>query len=83
MLRINVPSTGSSQLTFQAFQAYELPAPPGGVDAEINNDLILKFEDENEAVTYADQLENLSNELDNKSSEVNAAIGDIIMAIRS
>jgi len=53
------------------------------VDAEINDDLILKFEDEKEAVTYAEQLENLSIGLDNKSSEPNLAISDIIMAIRN
>lgn len=83
MLRITVPPTGKSQLTFATFERYDLPKPLNGADAEINDDLILKFEDEREAITYAEQLENLSNGLDNKSSESNLAIGDIIMAIRS
>jgi hypothetical protein len=83
MLRITVPSTGESQLTFATFERYNLPGPPNGMDAEINGDLILKFEDEKEALTYAGQLENLSNGLDNKSSEPNLAISDIIMAIRN
>jgi len=83
MLRITVPSTGASQLTFSTFERYELPPPPNGADAEINNDLILKFEDEQEAIIYAEQLENLSNGLDDKSSPDNLAIGDIIMAIRN
>ncbi|CAN5228031.1 hypothetical protein BH09BAC6_BH09BAC6_31040 [soil metagenome] len=83
MLRINVPSTGASQLSFTTFESYELPAPPSGVDAEINNDVILKFEDEEEAILYADQLEDLSNGLHDKSSPENLAIGDMIIAIRS
>ena len=83
MLRINIPSTGASQLSFTTFESYDLPAPPSGADAEINNDVILKFENEEEAVLYADQLEDLSNGLDDKSSPENLAIGDIIMAIRN
>ncbi|WP_428331272.1 hypothetical protein [Mucilaginibacter sp.] len=83
MLRISIPSDTRSQLNFNTFEEYELPAPLSGVDAEINNDVILKFEDEEEAVIYAEQLENLSNELDDKSSIQNIAIGDIIMAIRN
>ena len=81
MLRINIPSTGTSQLTFSAFERFGLPAPPNGVDEEINDDVILNFEDEEEAITYAEQLANLSNGLDDKSSPENLAIGDIITAI--
>ncbi len=81
MLRITIPSTGKSQLTFTTFERYDLPAPSSGVDAEINDDLILQFEDEQEAVNYAEQLENLSNSLDDKSSPQNIAVGDMIIAI--
>ncbi len=81
MLRITIPSTGKSQLTFTTFERYNLPAPPSGANAEINDDLILQFEDEQEAITYAEQLENLSNGLDDKSSPQNIAIGDMIVAI--
>jgi hypothetical protein len=83
MLRIVVPSNTSSQLTFSTFERYGLPAPPNGVDAEINDDVVLNFEDEEEAITYADQLEILSNGLNDKSSPQNIAIGDMIMAIRN
>jgi hypothetical protein len=83
MLNITVPSDGSSQLTFAAFERYDLPAPPSGVDAEINNDVILKFESEEEAVNYAGQLEDLSSGLNDKSSIENIAINDIILAIRN
>jgi hypothetical protein len=83
MLRITVPSTSASQLTFSTFESYGLPAPLNGADAEINGDVILKFEDEEEAIVYAGQLEELSNGLNDKSSPQNIAIGDIIMAIRN
>jgi len=83
MLRIIVPSSGASELTFSSFERLDLPSPPSGVDPEINNDVLLKFEDEQEALVYAEQLENLSIELDDKSSPANIAIGDIIMAIRN
>jgi hypothetical protein len=82
MLRITVPSSGSD-LTFSTFEKYGLPAPPNGVDAEVNDDLVLKFEDEEEAVTYAEQLEMLSNGLNDKSMPQYLAIGDMIMAIRN
>ena len=83
MLRITIPSGTSSGLSFSTFERYGLPAPTSGVDAEINDDLVLKFEDEEEAVRYADHLENLSYELDDKSTTQYAAINDMIMAIRN
>ncbi len=82
MLLIAIPSS-NSDITFSTFERYELPAPPNGVDAEVNDDLILKFEDEEEAITYANQLEMLSNGLNDKSSPQYLAIGDMIMAIRN
>ena len=83
MLRITILPTGKSQLTFATFERYGLPGPPNGADAEINDDLILKFEDEQDAMAYAEQLQNLSNELDDKSSPQNIAISDIVMTIRN
>jgi hypothetical protein len=52
MLRINVPSNTSSQINFSTFKGLQLPKPLSGVEAEINNDLILQFEDEEEAIAY-------------------------------
>jgi hypothetical protein len=83
MLQIIVPSTGRSQLTFSTFERFDLPAPPNGADAEINDDLILKFEDEEEAISYADELEDMSNLIKDKDTPQYRAIGDIIMAIRN
>jgi hypothetical protein len=83
MLQISVPSTGPSQLTFSKFEQLDLPTPPNGVDAEINDDLILKFEDEEDAISYADELEDMSNGVNDKETPEYKAIADIIMAIRN
>jgi hypothetical protein len=83
MLLINVPAATYGHINFALFMNFGLPEPVGGVDAEINNDLILKFEDEEEAVIYAAQLENLSIGLKDQNSPEDLAIGDIIMAIRN
>jgi hypothetical protein len=83
MLHINISAQGNSNLNFSTFEEYGLPAPLNGVDAEVNNDVILKFEDEEEAIIYAEQLENLSNELNDKQSPQYIAISDVIMAIRN
>jgi len=83
MLNITVSQNDNTNLSFSAFERYQLPAPPNGVDAEINDDLILKFEDEEEAIIYAAQLENLSNELNDKDTPQYVAISNIIMAIQN
>ena len=81
MLRIAVPSTGSSKLTFATFQNGVIPSPPNGVDAEINNDVILLFEDEEEAIAYAESLVDLGTELDNEETPEKLIINDIATAI--
>lgn len=83
MLNITVPQNDNTNLTFSAFERYQLPAPPDGADAEINGDLILKFEDEEEAIVYAAQLQNVANELNDKDTPQYVAISNIIMAIRN
>lgn len=83
MLYINISLNSNSNLNFSTFEEYGIPAPPNGVDAEINNDVILKFEDEEEAIIYSEQLANLSNELNDKQSPQYIAISDVIMAIRN
>jgi hypothetical protein len=83
MLKIAIPSTGTAKLTFSSFERYGIPAPLSGADAEINDDLVLNFEDEEEAVTYSEQLEALSGELEDETSPQNLAINDMIMAIQN
>jgi len=83
MLRITVPTNTGPMLSFSDFENYELPAPPNGVDAEINNDAILKFEDEEEAITYADELMAMADEINDKNTPQYSAINDIIVAIKN
>jgi hypothetical protein len=82
MLRITIDSNKPAKLSFGTFEKLGIPAPPQGIYEEINGDLILIFEDEPEAIMYYEQLENLSLQLDNKSSPENLSIGEIIIAIR-
>jgi hypothetical protein len=65
------------------FERLDLPAPPNGVDAEVNDSLVLKFEDEKEAISYADELEDSLNSTRKKETPQYRAIGEIIMAIRN
>jgi len=81
MLNIIVPSDGESHLTFSKFEDFDIPAPPNGVDQEINNNVILKFEDEEEAITYAAELEDMAGEINDKTTTQYMAVNDIIVAI--
>jgi hypothetical protein len=83
MLRINVPSDAASQLNFSTFEGFQLPKPPNGIDAEVNNDLILQFEDEDEAIAYVDELEDFSYQLSDKTGSRYLAVNTIITAIRN
>ena len=81
MLNILVPPSGPSKLSFSLFEEYDIPAPRSGVDEEVNGDLILKFDNEEDALAYAEQMENMANELNDKSTTQYLAINDIIVAI--
>jgi len=83
MLKIVVPSNTPSGITFSLFERYGIPGPTSGVDGEINDDLVLKFENEEEAVVYAQQLQNMAEEINDKTTTQYQAINDIIVAIRS
>jgi hypothetical protein len=83
MLIVTIPQDGASHLTFSSFEGYGLPAPLSGAGAEINDTLVLKFEDEEEATIYAAQLENMADEINDKATTQYLAINDIIVAIRS
>ncbi|HEY0245792.1 MAG TPA: hypothetical protein VGC01_09530 [Mucilaginibacter sp.] len=82
MLRINIPSTGSGQLTFSSFENENLPKPPNGIDEETGN-VVMLFDDEEQAVNYADELEDVSSAIDDNESPLKLAINDIIVAIKS
>ena len=74
MLRIDIPSGGPSGLDFTKLEQLNLPAPVNGFDQEINNDVILSFEDEQEAIDYAYELNmHLQSINDHNSAEYKAA----------
>lgn len=83
MLNITIQPGDNTNLTFSAFEQYGIPAPAGGANVEGDDKLVLKFDDEEDAIIYAEQLENLSNQLDNKNTPQYQAINDMIMSIRN
>ena len=64
MLKIDIPQSGSPAFKAVAFDQFDLPIPPNGIDAEVNGDVVLLFEDEEEALDYLDELEDFSASLD-------------------
>ena len=83
MLNITIQPGDNTNLTFSAFKGFDIPAPTGGADVEGQDNLVLKFDDEEDAITYLEQLENLSNQLNDKNTPQYQAINDIIMSIRN
>jgi hypothetical protein len=83
MLKIVVPSNMPSGLTFSLFERYGIPGPVSGIEEEINDDLVLKFENEEEAVIYAQQLQNMAEQINDKTTTQYQAINDIIVTIKS
>ncbi|PAW94116.1 hypothetical protein CKK33_11665 [Mucilaginibacter sp. MD40] len=80
MLRIDIPQNGEPAFTYAAFEQYNIPLPANGTDTEVNGDVILLFEDEQEAVEYLDILEDYATGLDNNATQkplVNALVSAI------
>ena len=69
MLVIEIRSDGRLPLSLTELNKYNIPAPPHGFDSEINNAVVMKFEDEQEAIDYSYELDSYANTLDNKSEE--------------
>jgi hypothetical protein len=82
MLRITVQSTGSAGITFQSFENSDLTKPVNGIDEEAGN-LILIFEDEEEALNYSYNLEDISEDISDNDSPVKTMLNDIIVAIQN
>lgn len=81
MLRIEIPSNGPAQLSFSKFRRLNMPIPPGGSDQEINDGLILSFEDEQEAVDYSLEVDHYANSLNDHDSPDYLAAIEIVKAI--
>jgi hypothetical protein len=69
MLVIRISSDGRFPLTLAELNKYNIPVPPNGFDSDVNNDVIMKFEDEQEAIDYSYELDSYANTIDNKSVE--------------
>lgn len=82
MVRINIPPTGPIPLTTADFNHYHLPIPSNGLEAERDNETTLLFDNEYEAVVYADQLEEIFTTV-SKSSPLKNILRDIATAIRN
>lgn len=82
MLKIVIPAGGASKLTFTKFERLDIAAPADGAEAEANDDLVLRFENETEAVAYANELEVFGTKINDKTTTQYLAISDIIVAIR-
>ncbi|MDB5025064.1 MAG: hypothetical protein JWP78_2819 [Mucilaginibacter sp.] len=80
MLRIEIPSDGSSKLTFNELEKYTIPTPPNGFNSEVNNKVVINFDDEQQAIDYAHELDAYSNSVNSDWPEYRIA-ADIIKAI--
>jgi hypothetical protein len=81
MLRIKIPSDGLSALDYRKFTQLDVPHPHSGIRPEVNNNVILLFEDEQEAVDYAHQVDGYAESLEDHNSSEYLAASDIIKAI--
>ncbi len=82
MLRIKVPPTSLKPITSADFLNYHLPVPSKGVKAKGNKDTILLFDNEYEAVVYADELEEIVTTV-SKNSPLRSILRDLVTAIRN
>ena len=80
MLSIGIPSDGRSELTFSELERYNIPAPLNGFNSEINDNVVIRFDDEQQAIDYAHELDAYSNSIESNSREYNIII-DIIEAV--
>jgi hypothetical protein len=80
MLSIAIPSDGRSELTFNQLEKYNIPAPPNGFSSEINNSVVIHFDDEQEAIDYAHDLDAYSKSLKHEAPE-NDIVADIVKAV--
>ena len=80
MLIIGISADTGSNLTFSQLQKYDIPVPPNGFDTETNDNIVMKFEDEQEAIDYTYQLDSYANSVDNQS-EVYRIAAALVKAI--
>ena len=82
MLRITLPPLSPKRITFSDFKNYHLPIPSKGVKERGGKNTVLVFDNEYEAVVYADQLEEMVTTV-SKSSPLKNILRDLITSIRN
>jgi hypothetical protein len=82
MLRITLPPISPKKITFSDFKNYHLPIPSKGVKETAKKNTVLVFDNEYEAVVYADQLEEMVTSV-SKSSPLKNILRDLITSIRN
>ena len=82
MLRINLPQIGRTRLTSADFKNYHLPIPSKGLKASKNDETILLFENEYDAIVYADELEEMVTTV-SKTSPLKNMLRDLVTTIRN
>ncbi|RFZ84463.1 hypothetical protein DYU05_02260 [Mucilaginibacter terrenus] len=75
MLKISLPAEADGSI----FDRNDIPKPLNGTDIEVNGDVILLFDDEEQAVSYLDTLEDFATATDNDAGK--NAINLIVSAI--
>ncbi|ASU34029.1 hypothetical protein [Mucilaginibacter xinganensis] len=81
MLRIKF-STAPNKLTSADFKYYHLPIPSKGIKEKRNSETELIFDNEFEAVVYADQLEEIVTTV-SKTSPLRNTLRDLATTIRN
>ena len=81
MLRIEIPPDGLSALDYTKFAQFDIPLPENGIRPEVNNNAVMLFEDEQQAVDYAHEVDNYAESLEDHNSVEYLAANDIIKAI--
>jgi len=82
MLRITLPPLSPKRITSSDFKNYHLPIPSKGVKERGGKNTVLVFDNEYEAVVYADQLEEMVTTV-SKSSPLKNILRDLITSIRN
>jgi hypothetical protein len=81
MLRIEIPLDGPAKLDLRKFKELEIPVPENGIDSEENGNVVLLFEDEQQAVDFSLELDRFSEALNDHKSPRYQAAGEVIKAI--
>jgi hypothetical protein len=81
MLRIEIPAEKYSGLTFSKLEHLDLPRPVNGFDSEINDNIMLSFNDEEEAINYTYEMDRYAEAHSDQSSPEYLAAIEIIKAI--